>query len=71
MGKVTLNPQVAPDSPIYDQPISIGARFTKLPPKHPLEGIDLQNLPFDPAAEAMKASQTMTRSKKKRSSRIN
>jgi hypothetical protein len=54
MGKVILNPLVAPDSPIYNQPISIGARFTKLPPKHPLEGIDLQNLPFDPAVEAGK-----------------
>jgi len=55
MGKVTLNPLVAPDSPIYSQPISIGARFTKVLQKHPLEGIDLQNLPFDPAEEAMKA----------------
>ena len=55
MGKVTLNSLVAPDSPIYNQPISIGARFTKPLPKHPLEGIDLQNLPFDPAVEATKA----------------
>ena len=66
MGKVTLNPLVAPDSPIYNQPILIGARLTKVLQKHPLEGIDLQNLPFDPAAEAMKASQTMTRSNRKK-----
>jgi hypothetical protein len=64
MGKVTLNPLAALDSPIYSQPISIGARLTKSLPKHPLEGIDLQNLPFDPAIEAMKASQTITRSKR-------
>jgi hypothetical protein len=66
MGKVTLNPLVAPDSPIYNQPILIGARLTLALPRHPLEGIDLQNLPFDPAIEAMKASQTMTRSNRKK-----
>ena len=65
MGKVILNPLASPDSPIYNQSISIGARFTKPLPKHPMEGIDLQNLPFDPAIEAMKASQTITRSKNK------
>ena len=66
MGKVTLNPLVAPDSPIYNQPISIGARLTKPLPKHPLEGIDLQNLPFDPALEAMKASLEKTKSNGKK-----
>jgi hypothetical protein len=66
MGKVTLNPLAAPDSPIYSQPISIGVRLTKALPKHPLEGIDLQNLPFDPAIEVMKALQTMTRSNRKK-----
>ena len=66
MGKVTLNPLVAPDSPIYNQPISIGARLTKLFPRHPLEGIDLQNLPFDPAVEAGKASLEKTKSNGKK-----
>jgi hypothetical protein len=66
MGKVTLNPLVAPDSPIYNQPISIGARFTKQLAKHPLEGIDLQNLPFDPAVEAGKASLEKTKSNGKK-----
>jgi hypothetical protein len=55
MGKVTLNPLAEPDSQIYSQPISIGARHTKHLPKHPLDGIDLQNLPFDPAVEAGKS----------------
>jgi hypothetical protein len=59
MGKVTLNPLVSSDSSIYNQPISIGARFTKPPPKHPLEGIDLQNLPFDPAVEAGKVCESL------------
>jgi len=66
MGKATLNLLVAPDSPIYNQPISIGARLTKVLPKHPLEGIDLQNLPFDPALEAGKASQEKTKSSGKK-----
>ena len=60
MDKVTLNPLVASDSPIYNQPISIGTRFTKPLPKHPLEGIDLQNLPFDPAVEAIKNSMNLS-----------
>jgi hypothetical protein len=63
MGKVNLNPLAAPDSPIYNQPISIGARFTKVLPKHPLEGIDLQNLPFDPAVEAIKSSMNLSEPK--------
>jgi hypothetical protein len=66
MGKVTLNPLVAPDSPIYSQPISIGARSTEPIVKNPLEGIDLQNLPFDPALEAMKASLEKTKSNGKK-----
>jgi len=66
MGKVILNPLVASDSPIYNQPISIGTRFTKPLPKHPLEGIDLQNLPFDPAVEAGKASLEKTKSSGKK-----
>ena len=66
MGKVTLNPLAAPDSPIYSQPISIGARFTKSLPKHPLEGIDLQNLPFDPAVEAGKTCLEKTKSNGKK-----
>jgi len=60
MGKVILNPLVASDSPIYNQPISIGVRLTKALPKHPLEGIDLQNLPFDPAVEAIKNSMNLS-----------
>jgi hypothetical protein len=60
MGKVNLNPLAAPDSPIYSQPISIGARLTKPFPRHPLEGIDLQNLPFDPAVEAIKSSMNLS-----------
>jgi len=66
MGKVTLNPLVAPDSPIYNLPLSIGARLTKVLPRHPLEGIDLQNLPFDPAIEAGKASLEKTKSNGKK-----
>ena len=66
MGKVTLNPLVAPVSPIYNQSISIGARFTKQLAKHPLVGIDLQNLPFDPAVEAGKASLEKTKSSGKK-----
>lgn len=66
MGKVNLNKLVPADSPIYNQPITIGVRFTKLPKKHPLESIGLENLPFDPAIEAMKVSQTMKRSKRKK-----
>jgi hypothetical protein len=66
MGKVTLNRLVAPDSPIYSQPISIGARLTKVLPKHPLEGVDLQNLPFDPAVEAGNACLEKTKSNGKK-----
>jgi hypothetical protein len=55
MGKVALNPLAVPYSPIYSQPISIGERLTNSFPKHPLEGIDLQNLPLDPAEEVTKA----------------
>lgn len=63
MGKVTLNPLAAPDSPIYNQSISIGARLTKALPKHPLEGIDLQNLPFDPALGAGKSCENEAENK--------
>jgi len=62
MGKVTLNSLVSSESPIYSQPTSIGMRFTKTLPKHPLEGVDLQNLPFDPAIEAIKSSVNPTES---------
>ena len=53
MGKVTLKPLAAPDSPIYNQPLMVGARFTKSSPTHPLDGLDLQNLAVDPAQAAM------------------
>ena len=66
MGKVTPNLLAAPDSPIYNQPISIGARLTKALQKHPLEGSDLQNRPFDPAVEAGKASLEKTKSNGKK-----
>ena len=62
MAKVTLKPLAEPDSPIYNQPISIGARFTKLPPRHPLDEVDLQELPLDPAVEAGEASLGVTKS---------
>ena len=68
MAKVILKPLASPDSPIYNQPISIGVRFTQPLPKHPLEGVDLQNLPFDPAVEAGKSSLEKTKSNGKKQS---
>ena len=62
MAKVTLRPLAEPDSPIYNQPISIGARFTKPSPRNPLDAVDLQELPFDPAVEAGEASLGVTKS---------
>ena len=42
MAKVILKPLASPDSPIYSQPLSIGARFTKPHPQQPLEDVNPQ-----------------------------
>jgi len=65
MAKVTIKPLAEPDSPIYNQPLSIGARFTKPPPSHPLDDVDLKELPFDPAVEAGDASLGVAKSEGK------
>jgi len=59
MGKVTLRGLVPENSPIYEQPLTVGARLTTPSQKNTVKsvyGLDLQNLPFDPAAQAVKES---------------
>ena len=63
MAKVTLRGLVPNDSPIYEQPLTVGAmNMTKLPSssEKSLGGrgklLNLTNLPFDPAKVAGEAS---------------
>ena len=42
MAKVILKPLAPPDSPIYNQLLSIGARLTKPSLNHQLDGVNLQ-----------------------------
>ncbi len=65
MGKVNLNSLLAPDSPIYNQSISIGTRFTKRPLKPKFEAIDLQKLSIDPLIEATMSRERAIKKKPK------
>lgn len=66
MAKAILKPLAPPDSPIYSQPLSIGARLTKAKSLDPVNGIDPQNIPSDPSVEVASESQERTKSSAKK-----